>query len=165
MDFDVVIGGDREVVARFAQWPQDLRQSLRARIAQMTELMESRVRALAPKRTGRLADEIQSRVYDNETSIRGVVGLGSGLDAAEYGKAAALEYGTGRRGRFKVRPHTRVIRVVFGRLVAPVTVQVAAYTRLSRLDPRMYLHGGLDAVAPDAAAELQTVIDRQGGEL
>ena len=166
MDFDVVISGDTRLVARFARWPTDLHDALLVRIRDLTSRMEDRVRALAPSRTGKLKSEIVSTVYDQPKRIRGVVTLGPGLPGYEYAKAGALEYGApGRGGRFKVKDYRRVITKVFGRAVAPVTVTVAAHTRMARLDPRMYLHGGLEGMQVDAAAELRDVINQQAGAL
>ncbi len=162
MDIDVVITGDRRVAARFESWPAELHDALLARIRQMTADLEGRVRALAPERTGKLKGEIVSRVYDNETSIKGAVTLDGGLDGSEYAKAAALEYGApGRRGRFKVRAYRRTIAEAFGRDIPPIAIDVGAYSRFANLEAQAYLRGGLAGTETQATAELQAVIDQK----
>ena len=162
MDFDVVITGDRRIVARFEQWPAELHDALLARIRALTADLEARVRALAPERTGKLKSEITSRLYDDPQRIKGMVTLDGDLPGSEYAKAAALEYGApGRGGRFKVRAYRRTIAEAFGRDIAPTRVDVGAYSRLANLDARAYLRGGLAGMETQAAADLQAVIDQQ----
>ena len=162
MDFDVVITGDRRVVARFGEWPAELHDALLARIRELTAELEARVRALAPERTGKLKSEITSRVYDDPQRIKGAVTIEGDLPGSEYAKAAALEYGApGRRGRFKVRAYRRTITEAFGRDISPTRIDVDAYSRIANLDARAYLRGGLAGMEPQAAAELTAVMDQR----
>ena len=165
MDFDIVISGDRRVVARFAEWPAELHDALLARIRELTAELEVRVRALAPERTGKLRSEIVSRIYDDLQRIKGVVTLDGDLPSSEYAKAAALEYGApGRRGRFKVRAYSRTISQAFGRDISPTRVDVEAYSRVANLDAQLYLRAGLGGMETRATTELAAVMDQKIAE-
>ena len=73
MDFDAVITGDRQVVARFAEWPKEIHDTLLERIKKLTDELYGRVRALAPEQSGKLKDEIVSKVFDDPEKIKGPV--------------------------------------------------------------------------------------------
>ena len=166
MDIDVVITGDRRIVARFEQWPAELHDVLLERIRALTADLEARVRALAPERTGKLKSEITSHLYDDPQRIKGVVTLDGDLPGSEYANAAALEYGApGRGGRFKVRAHSRTITEAFGRDIPSTRIDVGAYSRIANLDARTYLRGGLAGMEADAAADLKAVIDMKAKAL
>ncbi|MDE3038770.1 MAG: hypothetical protein KGJ21_10025 [Pseudomonadota bacterium] len=158
MDFDAVITGDRRVVARFNEWPAELHDSLLARIRTLTSALQGRVMALAPERTGKLKSEIASKVYDDPQKIKGLVTLEGGLSRSEYIKAAALEYGA--HGGVDVRRYSRTIAEAFGRDISPALINVSAYHRITNIEERFYLRGGLADVEAEAAAELQQVIDQ-----
>ena len=158
MDFDVVITGDRRVVARFSEWPKELHDALLTRIRALTDTLEDRVRALAPERTGKLKEEIISRVFDDPQKIKGLVTLEGGLSKSEYIKAAALEYGA--HGGVKVRKSSRTITEAFGRDISPTRIDVKAYTRIANIDARYYLRGGLADVEEEATAEFREVINQ-----
>ena len=158
MDFDAVITGDRRVVARFSEWPVELHDALFVRIKALTETLEDRVRALAPSRTDKLKSEISSKVYDDPKKIKGLVTLAGGLSRSEYIKAAALEYGA--HGGVKVSRYSRTITEAFGRDISSARINVSAYDRITNIEARVYLRGGLADVEADATAELQQVIDQ-----
>lgn len=165
MDIDVVITGDTRVTARFAEWPAELHGASHAKIADMVSVLEDRVRALVPVRTGKLRSEIVSLVWDDPDHIRGVVTIGGNLPSAEYAKAGALEYGApGKRGASQVAGYQRTIGQVFGRAVDALTIEVGAHSRVARLDAMMFFRGGLAQVEPQATAELQSVIDAKAGD-
>src|ERR1700722_2513211 len=111
MDFDAVITGDTRIVARFNEWPAELHDALLTRIRALTDALQGRVQALAPEHTGKLKDEIVSRVFDDPKKIKGLVTLEGGLTKSEYIKAAALEYGA--HGGVKVRKYSRTIAEAF----------------------------------------------------
>lgn len=157
MDFDAVITGDRRIVARFGEWPKELHDSLLAKIRALTDALEGRVQALAPERSGKLKEEIISRVFDDPQKIKGLVTLEGGLSKSEYIKAAALEYGA--HGGVKNRAYQRTISEAFGREISPKRINVSAYSRIADIDARVYLRGGLADVEGDATAALQQVID------
>ncbi len=158
MDFDAVITGDTRIVARFNEWPAELHDALLTRIRALTDALEGRVQALAPERTGKLKDEIVSRVFDDPKKIKGLVTLEGGLTKSEYVKAAALEYGA-HRG-LRVRKYSRTIAEAFGHDISPKRIDVSAYSRIANIDARVYLRGGLSDVEGDATAQLQQVIDQ-----
>lgn len=162
MTFNVVITGDRKVAAQFDAWPAELHDTLLDRIKIMTAQLEARVRALAPARSGKLRNEIVSRIFDDPQRIKGVVTLAGDLPRSEYIRAAALEYGApGRRGRFKVKAHRRTITEAFGRTIHPTRITVAPYTRIADLTARLFLRGGLAGMEAEARAELQAAIDQK----
>lgn len=158
MDFDAVITGDRRVVARFGEWPKELHDDLLERIRNLTEALQARVESLAPERSGKLKEEIVSRVFDDPEKIKGLVTLAGGLPGAEYAKAAALEYGA--HSASKVRQYRRTISEAFGRTISPVDADVRAYSRVANIEAHLYLRGGLADVEADATAQLQAVIDQ-----
>jgi len=158
MDFDAVITGDTRVVARFNEWPAELHDALLAKIRALTDALEGRVQALAPERSGKLKDEIVSRVFDDPQKIKGLVTLEGGLTKTEYVKAAALEYGAHRGA--KSRAYQRTISEAFGRDISPKRINVSAYSRIANIDARIYLRGGLADVEGDAVEQLQQVIDQ-----
>ncbi|MDE3016330.1 MAG: hypothetical protein KGI29_05335 [Pseudomonadota bacterium] len=162
MDFDAVITGDRRIIARFGEWPKELHDSLLARIRALTDALEGRVQALAPERTGKLKSEITSRLFDDPQKIKGMVTLDGGLSRSEYIKAAALEYGA--HGGVKVRSYSRTIAEAFGRDISPARINVSAYSRITNIEARVYLRGGLADVEAEATAELQQVIDQSTKE-
>lgn len=158
MDFDAIITGDRRVVARFSKWPAELHDALLAKIRTLTDELRSRVQALAPERTGKLKDEITSRVFDDPQKIKGLVTLEGGLTQSEYIKAAALEYGA--HGGVSVRKYSRTIAEAFGREISSKRIDISAYSRIANIEARVYLRGGLGDVEGDATAELQQAIDQ-----
>jgi hypothetical protein len=162
MDFSAVIVGDRRVVARFDEWPSEIHNTLLERIRALTGELEARVRALAPERTGKLKNEIASRLFDDPQKIKGLVTLDGDLPGSEYAKAAALEYGApGRGGRFKVRAYHRTISEAYGRDISPKSIDIAAYSRVANIDARLYLRTGLAGMEDEAAAELATAMNQR----
>ncbi len=162
MDFDAVITGDRAVVARFAEWPKELHDTLLARIRGLTRQLESRVRALAPSRTDTLKDEIISRVFDDPQRIKGMVTLEGGLSGSEYAKAGALEYGApGHKGRQKVSAYRRSITEAFGRDISPMSIEVKTHLRAAHIEERFYLRGGLAGMEAEAVTELTAAINER----
>ena len=117
MDLGITVEGDRAVELKFETFPQDAHARLLERIADFTAELEAEITAAEPSRTGKLAAETRSAVYDEPERIAGRVAI-----AAEFGKAAALEYGA--HGTTKVRAHEARLAHVFGRLISPITVAV-----------------------------------------
>ena len=159
MDFDAVISGDRAVEARFAEWPKEIHDTLLARIQKLTDELYGRVRALAPERTGKLKDEIISKVFNDPEKIKGLVTLEGNLSRAEYIKAGALEYGVQRA--VKLRQHSRTITEAFGRDISPTRINVSAHPRDVDLEDRFYLRGGLAEVESEAVTELTAAMNER----
>jgi hypothetical protein len=159
MDFDAVITGDRQVVARFAEWPNEIHDTLLERIKKLTDELYGRVRALAPEQSGKLKDEIVSRVFDDPEKIKGLVTLTDKLPRSEYIKAAALEYGSHRS--VKVRKYRRTISEAFGRDISPTSIDVSAYSRMADIEARLFLRGGLAGMEEQATAELTAAMNER----
>lgn len=88
-------------------------------------------------RTGWLSSHVLPKVQDDGHQITTTVGV----DGRAVPYAAAHEYGF--HGSENVRAHTRTISMVFGREVAPTTVNVAAFTRQGNTPERSYLRSSL----------------------
>jgi hypothetical protein len=159
MEFDAVVSGDRAIQARFAEWPKDIHDSLLQRIQKLTAELYGRVRSLAPERTGKLRNEIISRVFDDPENIKGMVTLAGGLSRAEYIKAGAQEYGVHRP--VPMRAHRRTITEAFGRDISPTRILVSQHPRDVDLEQRMYLRGGLAGMEDEAVAELTEAMNER----
>ena len=159
MEFDAIITGDREVGARFEEWPKEIHEAIYQRIVRLTQQLEERVLALVPERTGQLRGEIISKVYNDPESIKGIVTLGGKLTKNEAIKAAALEYGA--HGIAKVKKYRRTITEAFGRSISPISIQVKPYVRDVNIEEHSFMRGGLAAIKDEAVAELTEVINER----
>ncbi len=159
MDFDAVITGDRAVVARFTEWPKEIHDTLFERVKKLTDELYGRVRALAPEKSGKLKDEIISKVFDDPEKIKGMVTLAGKLPRSEYIKAGALEYGSHRS--VKVRKYQRTITEAYGREIPPTRIDVDAYARVADVEARLFLRGGLAGMEEEAKAELTAAMNER----
>lgn len=127
--------------------PAELRQRLRAKIAELTFELLRRVEAREPRRTGRLRSLTRSFVDDNTAKnfVRGRVRVLRGRGHNTAGAAGALEYGsTGRR--FPVRSYRRR------------GANVRGYDRRGGLRELRFLRGPAAAMLPRARRELEDII-------
>src|SRR5690242_7875009 len=141
MQFNLSVS-DRRVVVKFDQFPQQLHGVLLSRITSLTETLRAMVDASAPEATGKLRRNIVSRVEDRPQRIHGSVFV-----HADYGKAAALEYGA--HNTIQVKSHSQRLDHVFALQVSPLSVMVAAYARHLDIAERRYLRGPLAALKPE----------------
>jgi hypothetical protein len=159
MDFDAIVTGDRQVVARFSEWPTEIHDTLFERIKKLTDELYARVRALAPEKSGDLKNEITSKVFDDPQKIKGLVTLEGNLPRSEYIKAGALEYGVHKT--FAVQKSRRTITEAFGRTISPTRIDVSAHPRAVDIEARLYLRGGLAGMEDEAVSELTAAINER----
>jgi len=157
MEFSAVVTGDREAIARFAEWPKQLHDSLYQRIEKLTNELYARVLELVPEKTGALKKEIISKMFDGPERIKGYVSLAKGLDQEDYIKAGALEYGA--HTGVKVRPYRRTITEAFGRSISPTDIDVKAYQRVANIEAHLFMRGALAGMESEVVAELTDAIN------
>ena len=160
MEFGIEIEGDRLVALRFDQFPERARAAIGRRLSSLTERLLSRVVGVEPQRTGKLRGETGSRVFERDDRVVGQVRVAA-PDSGEHGKAAALEYGASHTAL--VRAHTMQLSHVYDKLVEPIEVMVAAYSRHPNIAERRYLRGPLDAMRGEIIAELRAALDEAWG--
>lgn len=156
---DVMIGmdGDRRIEARFDRFPERARANLRQRIAAIIGVLETRVEAAEPSRTGKLRSETAGFVDEQPDFIRGRVRIVTRRGgAAEGGKAAALEYGA--HGTASVKGHARTLDHVFARAIEPQRVFVEAYTRHPDIAAHLFLRGPLAEMRGDIMDQLRDAL-------
>lgn len=157
----VVMRGDRELSARFDQFPENARKRLEERITGIVDSLEARIEGTAPRgKTGRLRSEIKSRVYSSPGRVAGYVSVYAPGVAGEYAKAATLEYGSDKPRRAFARSTsltsrlTRSSRRIVSRISKPVHIEARHYLRgpfESSLDEyRTDLQAGLDDAVADS---------------
>lgn len=151
----VIIRGEREISQRFEQFPQELRQALKTRIEALIQELWTRVESVVPHRTGRLASEITSKVYDDSpTRIAGYVSVYAPDDPRrEMPKAGALEYGSSKArkihdksGRMETLRNGKRRKIVVG------------MTKPAHLAARRYLRGPLAEMEPMIRAALEEAV-------
>jgi hypothetical protein len=154
----VEVKGERELTARFEQFPQKAKERLRARITEVVRKVQARAEAAAPQgKTGVLKSEITSRVYtDSPHRVAGYVSVVAHDDPKkQYPKAGALEYGIkgtprkvferpGLAGRLGM---TR--RRIVDRVTKPVVMRAYRYLR----DPMEATFGEAQAAIAQALEE------------
>lgn len=150
----VVTRGEREISLRFDNFPSKLTAKLEQRIRGLTELLEERIEAATPKKTGLLRSEITPKVYLGDTGDRvaGYVSVFAGNLTQEYAKAATLEYGSNKARKLSDRlmgPRKRLER----RLSKPAHFEAFRYLRGPFEEMRPEIEAALDETVAEAAAE------------
>lgn len=121
----LITRGDRELAQRFDEFPSLARAKLTAKITSLIQILQSRIQAATPYKSGRLRSEIAGRVYaDQPTRIAGYVGVRAQI-ATEYAKAATLEYGSDAVRKRVSEARNRLIE----RVSKPVHIKEYAYLR------------------------------------
>lgn len=146
------IATERSADLRFEEFPRRAHAVLKERIEDLTSQLHSMVASAAPRRTGRLAASIESRVVDYPDRITGYV-----KPSSDFAKAAALEYGSHRT--VQVKAHRERLDHVYARpLASSINVTVSAHARRTNVAEHRYLRGPLDAIRPLAIAELRQAL-------
>ena len=154
MELGLAVIGDRKIQLAFDEFPKSAHVRILERITGLTAELKARVEDAAPKgATGELEASIQSKVYDQPERIRGRVFI-----TADFGKAAALEYGAHKATPVKAH-RMRLDHVFARRLAEPLTVAVSAYTRQPNIVARRYLRGPLEAIESDAIAGIREALE------
>lgn len=155
MDLGISISTDRRVAVKFDEFPHQAHDNLLEAITGMTDRLRGMVEGYVPKRTGRLASEITSRVVDAPNHITGYVGVSNG-NANDFAKAAALEYGA--HGTAHLREHAAKLGHLWGALIEPMQVIVAAHDRRLNIAEQDYLQGPLRMIENDALVQMRDAL-------
>lgn len=157
MELKYEIDGIRQVGLRFEQFPDRARKKIMERILGLTERLHAAVEGAEPDRTGALRAETKGWVDDGKNYIVGRVGLPGGVyPHSDYGKAAALEYGS--HHPFQVKAHEARLAHFWGRAVAPTEVFIRAHSRTPNIAARLFLRSSLDAMRGEIIAELEAAL-------
>ena len=136
--------------------PETMQASVEAAITRATDKLLMLAREKAPKRTGKLASEIQSRVVSDPHRITGIVGIVAD-SRNEYGKAAAEEYGAHRR--INVKAHSAKLSHLWSLPIAQISVKVEAHQRKLNIRKQNFLHAALDEMRDAAIEEIRAALD------
>lgn len=155
--FDVLDVGERQLQAFIGALPEEVDARLEEAMAEIAALLEAAVEAAEPHRTGRLRAETRKFVH---RTLKGIVAGVSvrGDDKADFGKAAALEYGAHRS--FSVREHWARRSTVFGRDMAGKSVLIEEYQRRANIDADRYLRGPFAALEGRIVEILEKALGR-----
>jgi hypothetical protein len=154
-DFGIEVDGERLVALRFEQFPERARAAIKRRLEALTAQLYSRVESAEPQRTGKLRQETQSFVDERDDRVTGRVKV-LARETSEHGKGAALEYGA--HGSAQVGAHAMTLSHLWGRMIAPRQVLVAAYSRRVNISERRYLRGSLDTLRGEVIEQLRQAL-------
>lgn len=151
MDIGIALVGDRRVALRFDKFPERVHSELLERITALTEKLRDRVIAAEPERTGKLKAHTTSSIEDRATRIVGRVTI-----TGEFGKAGALEYGA--HATTRVKAHLARLDHVFGKMIEPTMVMVAAHSRHVNIAEHKFLRGPLAAMQEEIIESLRQAL-------
>jgi hypothetical protein len=157
MEIGIEIVTDRKVALRFDEFPAEAHANLKAAITQVTERLRDMVEGAAPKRTGKLASEIEMSVKDYPDRISGIVSV-RGDTQNENAKAGAEEYGAHGVAHVKEHPSRRTD--LSSKISAPSRGMVKAYNRRVNITARNYLRDPLHEIEGDALAAMHEAVDK-----
>lgn len=152
---------DRKTGLIFDEFPARAFGALLARITSLTQDLESRVSALVPVASGELRGLVQSFVDATPDRIAGKVKL-IAKSPADFGKAAALEYGAHQSTR--VKAHVMRLDHIYAQAIAPLQVSVAAYSRTPNIAEHRFLRGPLAAMQQLVLDQLHAAIAEVASE-
>jgi hypothetical protein len=151
MPFSFELIGDRQVVLKFEEFPQQAHDAFLERITRITNILESRVEAAEPQRTGKLRESTGKVIYDGKDAVVGRVKIGK-----DFAKAAALEYGAHQTTN--VAQHVSRLNHVYARMISPMAVIVAAHSRKPNIKDVRYLRNPLASMQSDIMEQLQQAL-------
>lgn len=146
---NVVTRGDRETSLRFDRFPSKLTARLEEKIRELTELLDERIEAVTPKKTGLLRSEITPKVYtgDNGDRVAGYVSVFAASGRTqEYAKAATLEYGSNKT------------RKLAARLARPTKRLEKRMAKRAHIEAFRYLRGPFEEMQPEIQAGLEETV-------
>jgi hypothetical protein len=158
ISFDLSTSSSNKVAALFDAFPQIARGELEAEIRGIIEELDGLVKAAEPARTGQLRQSTIAYVLVEPNRISGRIKIAGPSGSEIFAKAGALEYGAHRPT--KVKSHSRVVSSIFGRLVAPTTEIVQAYTRSVNIAEQDFLRGPLESRQSSILERIQGALDR-----
>lgn len=157
MDIGLQITTDRRVALKFDVFPKQAHDELLSVITSATDRLRGLVEGAVPKNSGQLASEIVGRVVDAANHITGSVGI-LGATPNDYAKAGALEYGA--HGTAHLREHGAKLGHLWGKMIAPMQVIVAAHDRRVNIQQHDFLRGPLRAMQEDVLAQMKQALDQ-----
>lgn len=153
---DGFVRGDKEVLARFARIPGNVRSQLAYTIGRMVMKLQRHIQQdkltgqVLKVRTGTLRRSISHVVVEQGDAI-----VGTASTNVEY--ARLHEYGY--RGPLPVPAHLRLIKQAFGReLRHPVWVQVSAHSRNVNYPERSFMRSALRDMAPEIEHDIRAAV-------
>lgn len=156
------IAGDRQSGLRFEEFPDDLRDDLRAEIDELSHDLLGRIEAAVPTNTGKLRSQVRLRMFEEDDRIRGyidIAGQGSGSQS-DFAKAGALEYGsTGKPSKISAH-QMKLDHFWHQRLNAPINVLVDAYNRTPTIAEHSFMRGPLTAMRPEILQRLGNTVEQ-----
>lgn len=159
-DFDILAVGERRLQALFDGLPQRLEARLYAGMQRVAERLLAAVEAAEPDRTGKLRRETVSFVHRGEAAIVAGVTV-HGASKSDFGKAAALEYGSHRMIEVHLR---RRMGGLARRYRATSFALSDYYERRTNIAADRYLRDPFAALRSDIIAELETAVDQSARE-
>ena len=157
-EIHIDISGTRQVGLRFDQFPDALRDELRATIDDLANQLFAMVQARTPNRTGQLLGQEGVKVFVDADKISGKVFV-LAPDQQSARKAAALEYGSTGQA-VTVKGHAMSLDHYWStKLAAPQTVIVAAYSRTPNIAETAFERGPLEEMAPEIAVRLNATVE------
>lgn len=158
-EFDVLEKGERELQAFIGELGPRAEAELEAAMGEIAQLLEAAVEAAEPHKTGKLRSE--TRKFVRQTLHGWLAGVAvTGADKADFGKAAALEYGA--HATFSVREHWAVRSTVFGRAMPPMAVLVDEYQRRANISADRYLRDPFAALEGRIVEIIEAALGRVG---
>lgn len=149
----VIVTGDTKLGIRFDQFPQQAHDKLRDSITTQIAALRTAIKAAAPRRTGKLASQVDSNVVDKPDRIKGIVYFDG-----DYAKVSALEYGVHRS--VQVAAHSATLDHVFReKLMAPLRVFVEAHSRSVDLAAREFIRGPARAMQGQITQQLREAVN------
>lgn len=160
---NIELKNERQVGLRFEQFPDHLRDDLRAEIDSLTNELRGRVQQAIPSRSGETRSSVNAKLYETKDRVTGRVSVADGNQEL-HRKAASLEYGsTGKKK--PVRRHTmRLGHFWDEKLAAPRTVIVKAFLRKANVKEHRFLRGSLDAMKATILSRLGNVVSTSVNE-
>lgn len=153
------IKGDRQAGLRFDEFPDDLRDGLRAEIDSLSRELYARVQGAIPDRTGDLRSKARVRLFDDKDRVTGYVDIAGQKGSQDFAKAGALEYGAHRTKQVK-QHQMRLDHYWHEKLTAPRTVIVKAFDRRNNQTEHRFLRGPLAAMQPEVGSRLNAVVEK-----
>lgn len=150
----VFVKGLRELSLRFDELPRRTIASLEQRVQALTDELESRVKGMAPKKTGKLESEIVGSVKATADKVSGLVRV-----TGEFPKAAALEYGV--HTTRTIKSHSEKLTHLWARAVGlPMLVTEPSHTQRMDLAARRFLRVPLEMMRDEIETGLRQAVDQ-----
>lgn len=154
MDLGFELSGDTTLALKFDALPRDVHARILARLTSLEPALEEAVRAGEPHRTGRLSSLTSGTVTDEADRVTLRVAM-----RGDFAKAGVFEFGApGPRSPRRVKAHAMRLDHVFGRLVAPMMVTVAAHAHPTHIAARHMFERALAGMHDEIVAELRQAV-------